>query len=301
MRLEIRHRAPDALSRKEPVRLHSFRFRTIICPGWTRFGLLFSDASLLGPVQFASLLRSVPAGSGINRFASVRFLITSRLSFESELAFEQNLLQTSSLKSEVRSLRSRSKCRAANFSTKTHYTKILQGLSFWCVPVFWGISAFENDILTRGWAKKQQILVEIGCICLHVSPQSAFRLRLHWLKPLESEIGGNVQRQLPVSPHQFKPQIQSEGLKSKSHCHSWLQNVLQESKVPRAKAHFSRLNFQNRFFPALSTFPTGIGERLIWVSLGASHPVSSRSRQMSAQKSRSETCWTCTRRGWTVL
>ena len=73
--------------RKEPVRFDSFRFRTFrkfigsvrfgsenSLPGSMRFGLRFSDASWLGgPVRFGSVPRPVPAGSGIERFGSVRF------------------------------------------------------------------------------------------------------------------------------------------------------------------------------------------------------------------------------------
>ena len=41
-------------------------------PGSTRFGLLFSDASWLGPVRFDSFQHPVPAGFRITRFGSVR-------------------------------------------------------------------------------------------------------------------------------------------------------------------------------------------------------------------------------------
>ena len=64
----------------------SFRFRTfrvfvgsvrfglaIVAPGSTRFGLRFSYASWFGPVRFDSVLRPVPAGSEMKRFASLRF------------------------------------------------------------------------------------------------------------------------------------------------------------------------------------------------------------------------------------
>ena len=46
--------------------------RKISVPGWMPFGLCFSDASWLGPVRFGSFPRPVPAGSGIQRFGSVR-------------------------------------------------------------------------------------------------------------------------------------------------------------------------------------------------------------------------------------
>ena len=41
-------------------------------PGSTRFGLRFSEASLLGPVRFDSFPCPFPAGSGIKWFDSVR-------------------------------------------------------------------------------------------------------------------------------------------------------------------------------------------------------------------------------------
>ena len=78
--------------RKEPVRIDSFWFltfrklvgsvrfgsvRQIRCPGPMRFGLRFSDVSWLGSVRFGSFPRPVPAGSRIQRFGSVRFLIPS--------------------------------------------------------------------------------------------------------------------------------------------------------------------------------------------------------------------------------
>ena len=74
------------INRKEPVRFDSFRFRTFqtfigsvrfglgtYFPGSTRFGLRFSGASWFGLVRFRSFPHPVPAGSGINRFGSVRF------------------------------------------------------------------------------------------------------------------------------------------------------------------------------------------------------------------------------------
>ena len=54
-------------------RFGSVRFGSeTLCSGSTQFGLLFSDASWLGPVRFGSVPRPVPAGSGIKRFGSVR-------------------------------------------------------------------------------------------------------------------------------------------------------------------------------------------------------------------------------------
>ena len=47
--------------------------RKIDCPGSTRFGLRFSDASWLGPVRFGSYARPVPPGSRIQRCGSFRF------------------------------------------------------------------------------------------------------------------------------------------------------------------------------------------------------------------------------------
>ena len=51
--------------------------RKCIFPGSTQFGLRFSDTPWLAPVRFGSVPRPVPAGSGIKRFGSVRFLIPS--------------------------------------------------------------------------------------------------------------------------------------------------------------------------------------------------------------------------------
>ena len=82
----LRLKPTAAHPRREPVRFDSFRFRTFRkligsvqfssdknnCPGSMRFGLRFSDASSLGPVQFVLLPRPAPAGSRNKRFASVR-------------------------------------------------------------------------------------------------------------------------------------------------------------------------------------------------------------------------------------
>ena len=58
------------------VRFGLVRFGSVrkhIFPGSTWFGLRFSDRPWLGPVQFGSVPRPVPAGSGIKRLGSVRF------------------------------------------------------------------------------------------------------------------------------------------------------------------------------------------------------------------------------------
>ena len=56
-------------------RMETVRFglvRNLFVPGSTRRGLRFWDTPWLGPVQFGSVPRPVPAGSGIKRFGSVQ-------------------------------------------------------------------------------------------------------------------------------------------------------------------------------------------------------------------------------------
>ena len=61
----------SGLFKKTSVQFSSVR--KMICPGSTRFGLRFSDASWLGLVWFGSVPRPVPAGSRTERLGSVRF------------------------------------------------------------------------------------------------------------------------------------------------------------------------------------------------------------------------------------
>ena len=118
--LSFSYALPQRPCRKEPVRFDSFRFRSflkfvgsvrfgsvrkIVVPGSTRFGLRFSDTSWLSPVRFGSFPRSVPSGSRVKRFGSVRpvrfgllflpeRLAQAMLSYSSILNLKRSLLPT---------------------------------------------------------------------------------------------------------------------------------------------------------------------------------------------------------------
>ena len=87
-------------------KIHRFgSVRKFAFPGSTRFGLLFLDASSLGPVRFGSFPRPVPAGSKMKRFDSVRFgrfgsvsysLLLSSLSFRFQRMIPKGISSLSS-------------------------------------------------------------------------------------------------------------------------------------------------------------------------------------------------------------
>ena len=62
-------------------------YTNLLFTGSALFGLRFSDASWLGPVRFGSFLRPVPAGSGINRFGSVRIGSAGSVRFQVSYSF----------------------------------------------------------------------------------------------------------------------------------------------------------------------------------------------------------------------